>query len=68
MYQQVPGGLQQVAEPASVGRGLVADLFARSQTCSRRSRRDPDPHKILDSYHCESAATASVGRPLVRAR
>jgi len=55
MYRQVPGGLQQVAEP-TVGPvdDLVADLLARSQDVlcvgdgARRYREE-----ILDGFHCE---------------
>lgn len=55
MYRQVPGGVQQIAEP-SVGpiEDVVADLMARSQDAllvgdgAWRYREE-----ILDGYHCE---------------
>lgn len=55
MYKQVPGGIQQIAEPV-VGPvdDLVADLMARNQDVlcvgdgARRYRDD-----IVDGYHCE---------------
>ena len=55
MYRQVPGGLQQVAEP-TVGpvEELVADLLARSQDVlcvGDGALRYRD--EILDGYHCE---------------
>ena len=69
MYRQVPGGLQQVAEPA-VGpvEELVADLLARSQDAlcvgdgALRYREE-----ILDGFHCEISGDAhpSAG-PLVQ--
>jgi tRNA threonylcarbamoyladenosine biosynthesis protein TsaB len=70
MYRQVPGGLQQVAEPA-VGpvEELVADLLARSQDAlcvgdgALRYREE-----ILDGFHCEISgddAYPSAG-PLVQ--
>jgi tRNA threonylcarbamoyladenosine biosynthesis protein TsaB len=69
MYRQVPGGVQQVAEP-TVGpvEELVADLLARSQDVlcvgdgALRYREE-----ILDGYHCEFGGDAhpSAG-PLVQ--
>jgi tRNA threonylcarbamoyladenosine biosynthesis protein TsaB len=55
MYRQVPGGVQQVAEP-SVGpvEELVADLLARSQEVlcvGDGAERYRD--EILDGYRCE---------------
>jgi len=55
MYRQVPGGVQQVAEP-TVGpvEELVADLLARSQEVllvGDGALRYRD--EILDGYHCE---------------
>jgi tRNA threonylcarbamoyladenosine biosynthesis protein TsaB len=55
MYRQVPGGLQQVAEP-TVGpvEELVADLLARSQEVlcvGDGAHRYRD--EIVDGYHCE---------------
>lgn len=55
MYRQVPGGLQQVAEP-TVGpvEELVADLLARSQEVlcvGDGAHRYRD--EILDGYRCE---------------
>ncbi len=55
MYRQVPGGVQQIADPA-VGPvdELVADLLARSQEAlcvgdgAHRYREE-----ILDGFHCE---------------
>lgn len=55
MYKQVPGGIQQIADPA-VGPvdELVADLMARNQDVlcvgdgARRYRAE-----IVDGYHCE---------------
>ena len=65
MYRQVPGGVQQVTEPA-VGPvdDLVADLLARSQDAlcvgdgAARYRAE-----ILDGFHCEISGPAhpSVG-------
>ena len=69
MYRQVPGGVQQVAEPM-VGPvdELVADLLARSQDAllvgdgALRYRNE-----ILDGFHCEFGGDAhpSAG-PLVQ--
>lgn len=69
MYRQVPGGLQQVAEP-TVGPvdELVADLLARSQEAlcvGDGALRYAN--EILEGYHCEIADDAhpSAG-PLVQ--
>lgn len=69
MYRSVPGGVQQVAEPA-VGpvEELVADLLARSQEVllvGDGAVRYLD--EILDGYHCELGGDAhpSAG-PLVQ--
>lgn len=69
MYKQVPGGIQQVAEP-QVGPidDVVADLMARNQDAllvgdgARRYSED-----ILDGFHCEIGGDAypSAG-PLVQ--
>ncbi len=55
MYKQVPGGIQQIADP-TVGPvdELVADLMARHQDVlcvGDGARRYRD--EILDGYHCE---------------
>ncbi|WP_420451235.1 tRNA (adenosine(37)-N6)-threonylcarbamoyltransferase complex dimerization subunit type 1 TsaB [Ilumatobacter sp.] len=55
MYRQVPGGIQQIAEP-QVGPvdDLVGDLMARNQDAlcvGGGARRYRD--EILDGYHCE---------------
>lgn len=55
MYRQVPGGIQQIAEPV-VGPvdDLVADLMARNQDVlcvGDGARRYRD--EIVDGYHCE---------------
>ncbi|NND74721.1 MAG: tRNA (adenosine(37)-N6)-threonylcarbamoyltransferase complex dimerization subunit type 1 TsaB [Ilumatobacter sp.] len=68
MYRQVPGGVQQVAEP-TVGpvEDLIADLMARSQDVllvGDGALRYRD--EILDDFHCEIGGDAhpSAG-PLV---
>ncbi len=69
MYRQVPGGVQQVAEPA-VGPvdELVADLLARSQEVllvGDGALRYRD--EILDGYHCEIGGDAHPSAaPLVQ--
>jgi tRNA threonylcarbamoyladenosine biosynthesis protein TsaB len=69
MYRQVPGGVQQVAEP-TVGPvdDLVADLLARSQDVlcvgdgALRYRQE-----ILDGYRCELGGDAHPSAaPLVQ--
>ena len=60
MYRQVPGGIQQVAEPA-VGpvEDLVADLMARSQdvlVVGDGAVRYRD--EILEGFHCEMGGDA----------
>jgi tRNA threonylcarbamoyladenosine biosynthesis protein TsaB len=69
MYRQVPGGVQQIAEPA-VGpvEELVADLLARSQEAlcvgdgAHRYREE-----ILDGFHCEISGDAHPSAaPLVQ--
>lgn len=69
MYRQVPGGVQQVAEPA-VGpvEELIADLLARSQDVlcvgdgALRYRED-----ILDGFRCEFGGDAHPSAaPLVQ--
>ena len=69
MYRQVPGGLQQVAEP-TVGpvEELVADLLARSQDVlcvGDGALRYRD--EILDGYRCEIGGDAHPSAaPLVQ--
>jgi tRNA threonylcarbamoyladenosine biosynthesis protein TsaB len=69
MYRQVPGGVQQVAEP-TVGPvdELVADLLARSQEVllvGDGALRYRD--EILDGYHCEIGGDAHPSAaPLVQ--
>ena len=69
MYRQVPGGLQQVAEP-TVGpvEELVADLLARSQDVlcvGDGALRYRD--EILDGFHCEIGGDAHPSAaPLVQ--
>ncbi len=69
MYRQVPGGVQQIADPA-VGPvdELVADLLARSQEAlcvgdgAHRYREE-----ILDGFHCEIGGDAHPSAaPLVQ--
>ncbi len=69
MYRQVPGGVQQVAEP-QVGtvEDLIADLLARSQDVlcvgdgALRYREE-----ILDGFHCEIGGDAHPSAaPLVQ--
>lgn len=69
MYRQVPGGIQQIAEPrvGSVD-DVIADLMARSQDVlcvGDGARRFAE--EILDGYHCEIGGDAfpSAG-PLVQ--
>ena len=69
MYRQVPGGVQQVAEPA-VGpvEDLVADLMARSQDVllvGDGAVRYRD--EILEGFHCEIGGDAHPSAaPLVQ--
>jgi tRNA threonylcarbamoyladenosine biosynthesis protein TsaB len=69
MYRQVPGGVQQIAEPA-VGpvEELVADLLARSQEAlcvGDGAHRYRD--EILDGFHCEISGDAHPSAaPLVQ--
>jgi len=69
MYKQVPGGIQQVAEP-QVGPidELVADLMARNEEAlcvGDGARRYTE--EILDGYHCEIGGDAyPSASPLVQ--
>ena len=69
MYRQVPGGVQQVAEP-QVGSvdDLVADLLARSQDVlcvGDGALRYRD--EILEGFHCEFGDDAHPSRGPARA-